>query len=300
MKTEEIAAEVNRYIDQVGGSDEPIWCDLPGLVVLRRDKPTTFEAALYDPVVCLILQGRKETMIGDRVVRFGAGESLIASHDLPVVSRITEASPDLPYLAIVLMLDLGIVRSLYDQVSVQVSASGAQSGQGHSLDVHETEASLLDALGRYVALLGRPAEAEVMAPLILKEIHFRLLMAPHGAMLRNLIWRDSHASRIARAIARIRQDFRSSLAVADLADAAGMSASSFHEHFKSITATTPLQYQKDLRLMEARRLLSEGTHTVSAAAFEVGYESPTQFSREYARKFGISPRSDVGKALVSV
>ena len=296
MKTEEIAAQVNRYIDQTGGSDQPIWCDLPGLIVVRHDQPTTFEAALYDPVVCLILQGRKETMIGDRVVRFGAGESLIASHDLPVVSRITEASPDLPYLAMILMLDLGIVRSLYDQVS----GSDMQSGDGRSLDVHQTDAALLDALGRYVALLGRPGEVEVMAPLIRKEIHFRLLMAPHGAMLRNLLWRDSHASRIARAIARIRQDFRSPLAVADLADAAGMSASSFHEHFKSITATTPLQYQKDLRLMEARRLLAEGSHSVSAAAFEVGYESPTQFSREYARKFGASPRSDVGKALVSV
>jgi AraC-like DNA-binding protein len=296
MKTQDIAEQVIHYIDQVGGSDEPIWCDLPGLVVVKHDEPTTFEASLYQPVVCLILQGRKETMIGDRVMSFGAGESLIASHDLPVVSRITEASPDRPYLAMILMLDLGIVRSLYDQVG----ASDTQSGEGRSLDVHKTEPALLDALGRYVALLGRTAEAEVMAPLILKEIHFRLLMAPHGAMLRNLLWRDSHASRIARAIARIRQEFRSSLAVADLADAAGMSASSFHEHFKSITATTPLQYQKDLRLMEARRLLSEGNHTVSAAAFEVGYESPTQFSREYARKFGASPRSDVGKALVSV
>ena len=140
--------------------------------------------------------------------------------------------------------------------------------------------------------LHTPAEAKVLGPLILKEMHFRLLTAPHGGMLRNLIQRNSHASRITRAIAYIRQDFANPLAVADLADDAGMSASSFHQHFKSITAMTPLQYQKDLRLMEARRLLMSGQFSVSTTAYEVGYESPTQFSREYSRKFGVSPRRD--------
>jgi AraC-like DNA-binding protein len=135
-----------------------------------------------------------------------------------------------------------------------------------------------------------------MMPLIRKELHFRLLLAPHGAMLRQLVSHDSHASCIARAIERIRESFRAPLAVPELAQAAGMSPSSFHKHFKTITETTPLQYQKDLRLLEARRLLQEGHHSVSETAFEVGYESPTQFSREYARKFGASPRNDIARA----
>lgn len=132
-----------------------------------------------------------------------------------------------------------------------------------------------------------------MAPLIRREIHFRLLLARHGAMLRQLVRQESAASRISKAIGKIRQDFKTQIAVSELARTAGMSVSSFHEHFRTLTATTPLQYQKDLRLIEARQLLIDGTRSVSNVAFEVGYESPTQFSREYSRKFGVSPRRDL-------
>lgn len=296
MNIQELAAQVDQFINANGGAGQAIMPGLPGLMVLKHTRPTTFEATVYDPVVCLILQGRKETVVGNRAVNFGPGESLIVSHDVPVISRVTRASRQSPYLAMILTLDLGIIRGLYDQVG----ETDLQIGQGRSLDVNKTAPELISALGRYMALVHQPVEAKVMAPLILKEIHFRLLIAPHGTMLRNLLWRDSHACRISRAIARIRRDFRSPLAVADLASTAGMSASSFHEHFKSITGTTPRQYQKDLRLMDARRLLADGSHTVSAAAFEVGYESPTQFSREYSRKFGAPPKGDVGRPLVSV
>lgn len=289
MELTELARKVCRYIDKSAEATPLVATALPELTLLKYDHPQTLDCTLYNPAVCLILQGRKETILGDRTVSFGAGQSVIVSHDLPVVSRVTEASTAAPYATMVIALNLGIARSLYDDVS----AASFQDGDGMSVDSGDADKALVDAMVRYFELLERPLEAKVLGPLILKEVHFRALMAPHGRMFRNLLRRDSHASRIAQTIDHIRQNFRSAIAVSDLAKVAGMSVSSFHEHFKQITTTTPLQYQKDLRLMEARRLLSEGDHSVSRTAFEVGYESPTQFSREYARRFGASPRADL-------
>jgi AraC-like DNA-binding protein len=267
----------------------------PGLGLFELAEKTEFEAAIYNPIACLILQGEKQIAVGEQSVTFGAGESLIIGHDLPVTSRITKADRKSPYRAILITLDLEIVRNLSDQVGETTFNKNGNDVLG----VSQTDPALIDALGRYFALASRPYEAEVMAPLIFKEIHFRLLTAPHGGMLRRLLRRDSHASRIGLAIEQIRKDFRTTLAVSELAEIAGMSPSSFHGHFRSVTETTPLQFQKDLRLVEARRLLSEQSLQVSSAAFEVGYESPTQFSREYARKFGVSPKEHVGEIIVS-
>lgn len=255
---------------------------LPGLGFVRHSAPTPLEGTVYEPVICLILRGRKQTAAGPMTVDFGPGESLIVSHDLPVLSQVTEC----PYLALILSLDVSILRSLVDQVE----QSMATRTQAATLDVGRTEGSLLEALSRYVALAESPAEAEVLGPLVLKEIHFRLLMAPHGGMLRSLLRADSNASHIRRAVRRIRENFRSTLSVAQLAKRIGMSESAFHRHFKLITGTTPLQYQKALRLLEARRLISAEGYAVSRAALEVGYASPTQFSREYSREFGVAPR----------
>jgi AraC-like DNA-binding protein len=165
---------------------------------------------------------------------------------------------------------------------------------------HWADPGLVDALRRYLSLANSPADARVLGPLIAKEIHYRLLVAPFGGMLRSLILRDSNASAIARAIGHIRGDIRSPIAVPDLARKVGMSPSSFHKHFKTITATTPLQYQKELRLLEARRLLVTGDISVTVAAYEVGYESASQFSREYARKFGVPPSRDGHPRLSAV
>jgi len=288
MTEHALIAKATAFVEEQGQWGQPIETGLPGLAVYASRGPTDLECIQYEPVACLILQGGKETNLGDRTYAYRAGASLIVSHDVQVYARVTEASHEAPYVALILILDLDIVRSLYGEVS----DSEIAEAQATSIDVCETDSGLYDAMSRYFALLDTPAEAKVLGPLILKEMHFRLLTAPHGGMLRNLIQRNSHASRITRAIAYIRQDFANPLAVADLADDAGMSASSFHEHFKSITATTPLQYQKDLRLMEARRLLMSGQFSVSTTAYEVGYESPTQFSHEYSRKFGVSPRRD--------
>lgn len=265
---------------------------MPRLTLLRRAHPSALEAMLYEPLICLILRGRKEISQGERTLSVGAGECLLVSHDLPVISRITEASPGAPYLALVLSVDLALLRGLYEELAEDLDWS--ESG---SLEKSAADPELSGALARYLGLRSSPVSARVLGPAALREIHFRLLLAPAGGMLRSLLQHDSHASQIARAIASIRRDFRADLAVPALARSVGMSASAFHKHFKAITATTPLQYQKDLQLMEARRLLARDGQSVSAVAYAVGYESPTQFSREFARKFGHPPSHRVGEAV---
>lgn len=255
---------------------------LEGLTLLRYNRTTSFESFIYEPVICLILRGRKETTLGDVTHGLGVGECLLITHDLAVRSRITKA----PYMALLLDVKLDTLRDLYDEVADTLPVPSP----GRALEVHAADRELVDALARYVSLANGPA-ASVLAPLVAKEIHYRLLMAPFGGMLRDLIRHDSGASAIARAIAHIRREFRASIEIPALARSVGMSASTFHKHFKAVTSSSPLQYQKDLRLLEARRLLRSGDATVSTAAFDVGYESPTQFSREYSRKFGQSPNS---------
>ena len=262
---------------------------MPGLILIQSHETSNLEATIYDPVICLILQGRKETSIAGKSVEFGAGESLIVSHSLPVESRIVEASHDKPYMAMILTIDTSLLRTLYHELDVTIS----YHKQAMSLAVEDTEEALIDAMTRYLALSKKPIESKIMAPLILKEIHFRLLMAPHGTMLRKLLEHNSHASQIGRSISQIAAHFRTPLSISALAKENGMSESAFYKQFKQVTETTPLQYQKEIRLIEAQRLLRNGTHSVSSVAFDVGYESPTQFSREYSRKFGKPPRMEV-------
>jgi AraC-like DNA-binding protein len=263
---------------------------LRGLRLLRHPVRTEFEATIYDPVVCLILQGRKQTTFGGLTFDVGAGDCLLVSHDLPVVSRITQA----PYMALLLEVQLDTLRSLYEELG----PAALEPTQARALEVHAVPSALLDAIGRYLALADVPTDAKVLGPMLSREIHYRLLTAPFGGMLRGLIRYDSHASAVARSIAHIRQHFREPIVVADLARDVGMSVSVFHRHFKAVTACSPLQYQKDLRLLEARRLIKAAAVSVTTAAYDVGYESPNQFSREYTRKFGHPPKSDVGSSLV--
>ncbi|PXW66417.1 AraC family transcriptional regulator [Loktanella sp. PT4BL] len=265
---------------------------LPAAHMFQREHVTSFEAVVYNPVICLILQGRKEMNVGNRMVFLAEGDALLVSHDLPVTFKITEASPDAPYRALILSLDLGILRSLYEQVGESVS----DVHEAKSLSASVADPAWVNPILRYLELMDSPLDAQVLGPMILKEIHYRLLLSPIGGMLRNLLSVDSHASRIAKSIHRIRTNFREPLVVGELAEVAGMSQSSFHEHFKSVTGTSPLQYQKDLRMIEARALLERGVPSVSVAGFEVGYESPTHFSRDYSRKFGCSPKHHLARA----
>ena len=264
-----------------------------GLLLLRHLEPTATKATLYEPVVCLILQGRKETLAGDLTIKLDAGDALVVSHDLPVMSQITSAEPGEPYLALIVRLDVSLLRGLYEEVGDVMG----EAPDSHALAAHRADSSLLDVLSRYLALGSDPVASRVLLSSIRREVHFRLLMAPNGGMLRQLLRHDSHASNVARAIAYLRTHYRTPVSIPELASRVGMSASSLHKHFKAVTATTPLQYMKELRLLEARRLLSEGELSVSTVAYEVGYESPNQFSREYSRKYGVSPRMSRGVAL---
>ncbi|TNE85087.1 MAG: AraC family transcriptional regulator [Deltaproteobacteria bacterium] len=282
-----LLAETQRRLGHTGHAVDAIRIG-PGMLALRHQQPSPIEATVYDPVICLILQGAKQVTVGERSVRFGAGEFLLVTHDLPVVSQVCEASPEAPYVALILSIQLPVLRGLYEELAgVDLDVPEAPS-----LCVSEADEALLDVIGRTLVLGDDPLTARVLEPLVVKELHFRLLVGPSGGMLRNLLRHDSHASHIAEAIRILRADYRSRLAVAELARRVGMSRSSFHEHFKAITARSPLQYQKELRLLEARRLLTAEQQSVSEAAYAVGYESPSQFSREYARAFGVAPSRD--------
>ena len=259
-----------------------------GLFLLRQHERTAFEANLYDPMLCLILQGCKEMSFGEHRFRLRAGECALVSHDLPIVSRVREA----PYLVLLLDIEVEVLRSLYEEVGELV----ALEGEARALEVHRADAHLLETMGRYLALAESEMDARVLGPMVLREVHYRLVASPLGHMLRRLLRHDSHASSIARAIALLRKDFRSPIVVEELARTVGMSVSSFHKHFKAVTSSSPLQYQKGLRLLEARRQLVAGAASVTTVAFDVGYESPSQFSREYARRFGWPPSHDVAKA----
>ena len=259
---------------------------LPSAHIFQRTDVTVFEAVIFNPVICLILQGRKEMNVGQQFLELGEGDVLLVSHDLPVASKITQASTEHPYQALIFSLDLSILRGLYEQVGEAVS----HKDQATSLSASKADPAWTEPMVRYLELMNTPIDARVLGPMILKEIHYRLLLSSIGGMLRNLLSVDSHASRIAKSIQWIRAKFRKPLVVCELAQVAGMSQSSFHEHFKSVTGTTPLQYQKDLRMIEARALLERGVPSVSFVGFQVGYESVTQFSRDYSRKFGCSPK----------
>lgn len=290
MDLQALAARVDAHLGS-GAQGVSVATPLPRLMLFRVTHTTELKPDLYEPIVCLILQGRKETTFGERTHTLEAGQSLLVSHDTPVLACVTAASPEVPYISAVLRLDLALLRSLNDEVG---EALAARTPCGPA--VSDLEPRLLDSLARYVALADDPLEARVMTPMLLRELHFRLLMAPHGGMLRELLRSDSHASHIARAIALIKRDFRSAITVPVLAREVGMSPSSFHKHFRDVTANTPLQFQKILRLREARRMLASGEHSVSSAAYDVGYGSPSQFSREYTRRYGVPPSAHLASA----
>ena len=279
-------------LEAVGDLGEERWTPLlPGLGLVRSPGPYGIEAMVYEPLVCLILQGEKETTVGTRHHRVVAGQAIVVSHAQPVLARVTVASPDAPYLSLVAPLDLALLRNLDLELGDRLEAGGP----GSAFLVQALDDATLAVLERFVSLVHDPTDARVLGPLVRRELHYRLLCGRHGAMLRSLVQRSSHASNIAKAIETLRESYRERLEMDAVARSVGMSASSFYKQFKAVTSTTPLQYQKDLRLNEARRLLQSGRHSVSTAAFEVGYESPSQFSREYSRRFGAPPREELGR-----
>jgi AraC-like DNA-binding protein len=260
---------------------------LDGLLLTRAETPSGVIRSVYSPSFCVVVQGAKTTMLGDIPFRYAAGEGLLASVDLPVTARITRASADAPYLALSLAID---PESVADLLSAHGDAL-AKAPPFTPLSVAAFDPALCDPLARLLVLLDAPHDLAVLAPLIRKEIVWRLLQGSLGATLRHLGLVDGHAARIRRATARIRDRYAEPLRVADLAALAHMSVPSFHRHFKAVTTMTPVQFHKLVRLQEARRRLI-GAEDVAGVGYAIGYESPSQFSRDYHRLFGTPPGRD--------
>ncbi|WP_055048514.1 AraC family transcriptional regulator [Devosia sp. A16] len=261
--------------------------ELPRLRVYRLDRPTEPAALVYDPMVCLVLQGAKRTFIGNQVLEYGAGACIVIAAELTAMGQISEASPAEPYLAVNLNLDPAVISSLLLDMGGM-----AEPNPARGFGVSEASPALLDTWRRLCELLDRPEEIRVMGPNLEHELMFRLLTGPQGALLRQIAGWDSRLSRIRRSMAWMRQHFAEHLSVEAMATVAGMSVSVFHRRFKAVTGLSPLQYQKHIRLHEARRRLVVERAEAGSVGYAVGYESASQFSREYKRLFGAPPRRD--------
>ena len=292
MATNELAKLASAIEGQTGAEGAYV-TEVPALRLSRFSAPSDLVCVVYEPCLCLVARGAKEVLLADETYRLDPAQSLLVSVDLPVAARVVEASPGRPYLAARIALDPAVVGELL--------ADGAPSPLGppaRGLAVTPVEPPLLDAVARLVALLDSPQDVGPLAPLVLREITYRLLAGPQGSRLRQIASAGAPAQRIALAIRWLKEHFADPLRIESLARRVGMSPSAFHLHFKGVTALSPLQYQKRLRLQEARRvMLGEGLDAAEAA-FRVGYESPSQFSREYRRMFGAPPRQDVAALMV--
>lgn len=280
----ELAAIIDRHVHGTGICTTA----MPRVSVIRADQPSTPTPAVYEASLCLIAQGSKRVSIGEHSVVYDAAHYLLVSVDLPLVGHVIDASPDKPYLCCKIDLDPAMLADL-------MVAEGSTVTRTHLpvLGVYPSDPDLIDAACRLLRLLDRPDTIRALAPLIEREILFRLLTGPHGPMLRHVATAGSHLNQVSRAIAAIRRGFDAQIRIEDVAAEAGMSPSSLHAHFKAITRLTPLEYQKQLRLQEARRLMLAGGASAGTAGFAVGYDSPSQFSREYRRLFGAPPRQDI-------
>jgi len=261
---------------------------LPNLIMAIRTAPTAPEAHVAEPVFSLILQGAKYIEIGDNGIHYGPGQYVIVPIELPMQARVKEASVDKPFLGFGLTLNPGSIASLLLEAGTAPTRSPEFSG----LVVGVVTDELLDAVLRFVRLVNRPADIPVLAAAIEREILWRLLNGPQGALVREVGLANGRLAQIARAIKWLRSHYAEAMRIEELAAIASMSSTSFHRHFRAVTSMTPLQYQKQLRLQAARSRLIATAEDVAQVGFAVGYESPSQFSREYRRVFGRPPGED--------
>ena len=263
---------------------------IPGLSIHRREEPSEPVSIMYEPLICVVAQGAKQVLLGDEAYVYDAQHFLITSVDLPTTVQVINASPQKPYLGLVLRLDQRemsqlMVDSKLPPPRPQQSSRGMATG--------EITLPLLTTFQRLIDLLDEPKDIPILASIIEREIFYRLLVSDQGARLRQIASAGSQSQQIARAIDWLKGNFTRPLRIEDLASQVNMSTSTFHHHFREVTAMSPLQYQKWLRLNEARRLLLAENKDATSAAFQVGYESPSQFSREYSRLFGAPPLRDI-------
>lgn len=287
----EIAAIITRNAPQDG-----FHATLIEHVTLVRSSTVTMPMPnVYRPQLCLVAQGRKEVTLGGRVFKYAPGRYGIVTYDLPATGQVVETTPNKPYLCLYLDFDPVVLGNLAARVPPSPGETTPPTGK----TVSDASASLLDAALRLLRLLDDPSALAVLGPLAEQEIIYRLLAGPDGARMRHITSGQGPVSQIGRAIAWIGKNFREPFSIKQLAVEAGMSPSSLHEHFRSVTAMTPLQLQKQLRLQEARSLMLVYGIDVTTASFRVGYESQTQFSREYRRQFGESPARDIARLRAS-
>ncbi|OON41709.1 hypothetical protein BTJ39_00640 [Izhakiella australiensis] len=263
-----------------------------GLTLFRANSVAAPLPSVYQPCLCFIVQGSKQVMLGNAIYGYQAGQHLAVSVDLPMLNQITHATPDAPYLLISMAIQPTLFSSLLAQAPHLLNGSG-KSQRG--VFVGDQTVAMGEGLLRLLSLLETPQDIAVLAEQTLREVLYRVLCAPGGERVAELAQSGSPLNRIARVIHKIRASYCENLPVEELAQLAGMSVSTFHAHFKTVTALSPLQYQKTLRLIEARHLMLSGQHDVAASAWQVGYESPSQFSREYSRMFGNPPARDISQ-----
>jgi AraC-like DNA-binding protein len=287
---DELAALIARHAPGDGSFDTPI----DGLGLQRSSAATEPVHTLYEPSCCIVAQGGKRASVGGREYRYDPGHYLIVGLDLPVIGAVLEASAAKPYLSVRLPLNRQALADMlmHDRNNGERSAATA-------IAVEEATPSLIDATVRLLKLLDTPADIPALAPLVEREILYRLLCGPQAGMLRQIAFQTGRITRIQKAVAYIRRHFAEDFAIDDLAAVADMSVSAFHAHFKAATHMSPLRFRAHIRLQEARRLMIAEGLGAAEAGFRVGYESPSQFSREYGRLFEAPPRRDTVKRKAS-
>jgi AraC-like DNA-binding protein len=276
--------------DNTGLARSPI----AGLMMKSLDTPTNRFHALYPSMVCLILQGTKRITVGSRTVALGAGQTFLITSSVPATGTIVRASRSHPYVAIAVQIDPAVLAELVAELDAPDGSHLA--GNTHCLSVDVVDTFFVECLTRMVRILDHPGAASLLGASMVRELHYWLLLGQNGATLRNLINANSRSGRLECALSILQAEYSSRLSAKRLADAAGMSTTSFHKHFRTLTAMTPGQYQKRVRLLEARRLMLDHGVSVTDAAFQVGYESASQFSRDYSRMFKLPPKREISVA----
>ncbi|VWB05192.1 AraC family transcriptional regulator [Burkholderia arboris] len=287
--SEELVERVARLTGEQG-DERRFETAIDGLILLRSNRERLPAPLIMRPALCVVVQGAKWTTFGGRRYDYGPGRALVVSVEMPATSRIVKASETEPFLGIVLEFDLAMMRDVLERLDAPPQAAGPI---GHGVCVTDFGGPLADCMLRMMRLLDMPAAIPVVAPLVMREICYWLLAGPHGGEVSRVVFANGHAQRVVAAIHALRGQFAEAIRVEELAAVAQMSPSAFHRQFKALTSMTPLQYQKQLRLLEARHLMVTGAANAETAAYRVGYESASQFSREYARMFGAPPRRDV-------
>lgn len=293
-----LLSAVMAFIETKGGGQGRFQTPMEGVYIVRSFQDMLPIHNMYRPSLCVVLKGEKAILFGDTELHYREMDCLVVSIEIPAIGRMIGATPATPYLGMTIEFDVPVLREVLQQLRNPPVPSAVTSP---CVFVGQVDDALADCVTRLARMAQTPDAVPVLYPAAMRELYYRLLTGPHGSEISKLALPETQAERVARAIHYLRDHFNEPLRVEQLAEVARMSPSSFHQHFKAMTSLTPVQYQKQLRLLEARRLMVSDNVNVSEAAYQVGYESASQFSREYTRSFGVPPKRDVTnfKALLA-